>query len=557
VAAMLLAPALGLATTRYVATTGTDVGACTSQVSPCRTIPYGTGQMVAGDTLIVANGVYTEVDAISNVPSGNPGPDGAPRTADDVYTTVRAETDFGVLIDGSAWPNTWVYGIKLYDKRFIRIRGFKIYVHQGLVQGGPMSLTASDHIKIVRNAFGYAGVTTNISAAGAGPDTDYVLFEENFAFGGARYMFLNYWAEHTVLRRNVARNDYWNGTLQAAAFTNYDSVHTVWQNNIAIDSNTGCCPGHSGLYAAFFNENKTDHAPDTSQEFHGNIVLNYESVYGAHLDEVASGTRRLSDDIWWDSGGGHAGSQGDGLAATWPLVTHLTSGGHSGDYDPPNGGGMRGTGFAINQNLPNAVTSSIFVDNESFGVAGYVDGSHNAFHGNGAPYGGAQPTPGTGDITTHDILYSPANPGGSLRFLPRGPEAGSLLATAGEGGGRVGARVLWKIGVDGTLHGEPGWNVERSPENGYGGPQDRLWPWPNEAIIKAELAAYSGPGLPGPRGFAAPGNGLYGGPITLTSYIWEYLGSACPAEVCSTGQLFLDGFESGDTDEWSASSPAS
>jgi len=45
--------------------------------------------------------------------------------------------------------------------------------------------------------------------------------------------------------------------------------------------------------------------------------------------------------------------------------------------------------------------------------------------------------------------------------------------------------VLWKIGLDGTLYGEPG-------------------------------------------------NGLYGGPITLTSYIWEYLGSACPATICSS-----------------------
>jgi hypothetical protein len=152
--------------------------------------------------------------------------------------------------------------------------------------------------------------------------------------------------------------------------------------------------------------------------------------------------------------------------------------------------------------------------------------------------------PGPSDVTTHDILYSVGNPTGSLRYLPRGPEADSLLATAGENGGPIGARVLWKIGVDGTLYGEPGWNVERSIENGYGQPQDRLWPWPNEAVIKAEFAAYGGGGLLGARGFAAPGNGLYGGPRTLTSYIWEFLGSACPVTICS-GAIFVDGFESG------------
>ncbi|UXI66143.1 hypothetical protein [Tahibacter amnicola] len=541
--ALLGLPTTTIASTRFVSPTGQDVGGCTSAAAPCRTISYGISQMSGGDTLIVGNGTYTEPNAIRHVPSGNSGPDGIPRTPDDVYTRVRAESDFGVLIDGSQWPDTYIFGLRLSGKHFIEVRGFRFYTSQAHQNSGPMSLDSSTHIKIIRNGFGYAGVTGNVAAAGAGPDTDYVLFEENFAFGGARYMFLNYWATHSVFRRNVARNDYWNGTLQAAAFTNYDSTDTVWQNNIAIDSNVGCCTGHSGLYAAFFNENKTDHAPDTSQEFHGNIVLNYKSIYGAHLDWVTSGTRHLTDNLWWDSNGGYCGEQGDGLAASWPVVTHLTSGAHTGIYDPPNGGCMRGTGFAINQNLANQVVDSIFVNNQSFGVAGFVHGNHNAYFGNGAPYGGAQPSPGAGDVTTHNIVYSPTNPGGSLRFLPRGPEDASPLATAGTAGGRIGARLLWKIGVDGTLYGEPGWNVERSPQNGYGRPEDRLWPFPNEAVIKAEFAAYSGGGLPGARGFAAPGLGLYGGPRTLSSYIWEYLGSPCPSSACSVEAIFADGFE--------------
>ena len=49
------------------------------------------------------------------------------------------------------------------------------------------------------------------------------------------------------------------------------------------------------------------------------------------------------------------------------------------------------------------------------------------------------------------------------------------------------------------------------------------------------MKAYSGGGVSGNRGFAADGNGLYGGPITLTSYIWEYLGNPCPADICNYG----------------------
>src|SRR5205085_1629742 len=57
-----------------------------------------------------------------------------------------------------------------------------------------------------------------------------------------------------------------------------------------------------------------------------------------------------------------------------------------------------------------------------------------------------------------------------------------------------------------------------------------LWPFPNEAVIKADMASYSGPGGAGARGFTA-GNSLDGSPQTLTRYIWEYLGNQIPAEI--------------------------
>jgi hypothetical protein len=521
-------------TTRYVSKTGIDTGECTDAVIPCRTIRYGISTMNGGDTLIVGDGTYTEANAIREVPSGNSGPDGTPGTADDVYTTIRAETDFGVLIDGSAWPDSWIYGIRLENKSYITVRGFRVHGRQSNETGGPLHVQGSHHIKLIRCGFAYGGVTGNTANGDLGPDNDYVLIEESYAFGGARYQFLNYWGDHTVIRRSVARNDYWNDSLQAAAFVNYDSVRTVWQNNIAIDSNSGCCTGHSGLYAAFFSENKSDHAADTSQEFHGNIVLNFEATYGAHLDWVASGARVLRDNIYWHATGGYWGDQGPGTAASWPLIANLTSGAMTDTYNGPNDGAGLGTGISIYGNLQNVVRNSLFVNNNSYGVADFVNGDFNAFWGNGANYGGTRmPLPGVNDITTHDVLFhETTNPFGSLKYLPRGPEDGSLLATAGENASRVGAQVLWKIGLDGTLYGEPGWDVVRSPENGYGRDEDRLWPFPNEAVIKAEMGSYSGPGLPGARGFAAPGTGLYGGPTTLTSYIWEYLGHPCPPDVC-------------------------
>jgi hypothetical protein len=45
--------------TRYVSTSGTDTGNCSSSGSPCRTIQYAVNQSTAGDTIKVAAGTYT------------------------------------------------------------------------------------------------------------------------------------------------------------------------------------------------------------------------------------------------------------------------------------------------------------------------------------------------------------------------------------------------------------------------------------------------------------------------------------------------------------------
>ena len=46
-------------TTRYVATTGSDTGDCSSPLSPCRTIQYAVNHSFSGDRILVAQGTYT------------------------------------------------------------------------------------------------------------------------------------------------------------------------------------------------------------------------------------------------------------------------------------------------------------------------------------------------------------------------------------------------------------------------------------------------------------------------------------------------------------------
>ncbi len=113
-----------------------------------------------------------------------------------------------------------------------------------------------------------------------------------------------------------------------------------------------------------------------------------------------------------------------------------------------------------------------------------------------------------------------------LDYLPLTPDSGTGLDGANRG-----ATLRYRYGRDESLWDEPGFDELTDVP---------LWPWPQEERIKA---AFSEPNDPPAnaypttndtrRGFCADGQGLYGGPITLTSYIWEYLGSPCPSDVCA------------------------
>jgi hypothetical protein len=258
---LLFTTSVANATTRRVAVTGADSGDCTK--AACKTITYGISQMVGGDELVVGDGTYAE--SIKNMPSG---------TAK-AYTTIRAEHDWGVRIDGTHFPDDWTNGISVYAKHFVEIRGFKVTMDQKHDNDQPIMIWESDHIKLIRCGGEGAPIKGNAATITIGPKATYTLVEEAYAFGGGRYQILVYWSEHVVVRRAVVRNDYWNGSLQCAGFTNYDSVYTSWQNDIALDSDTANCSGL--LYGGFFNENKTDYAPDTTETLKGNIVLNVKA----------------------------------------------------------------------------------------------------------------------------------------------------------------------------------------------------------------------------------------------------------------------------------------
>jgi hypothetical protein len=209
------------AATRYVSKSGSDLGnTCTDASSPCLTIGRGISQMSGGEKLIVGDGTYNE--RINNtIPAGSSGQ----------RTKVLAQNTGGVtLVNPSTTETDPVVSI---SNNYIDIDGFRI---DGNAHAGSVFRVTGDYVKVFRCAAFNAANSNNGAGFVAGSGADYVLFEECWAWGlGARYKFQVYHANHVIVRRCVARLDYKSdGSLQCANFNNYDSVNTIFQNNIAI-----------------------------------------------------------------------------------------------------------------------------------------------------------------------------------------------------------------------------------------------------------------------------------------------------------------------------------
>jgi len=129
------------------------------------------------------------------------------------------------------------------------------------------------------------------------------------------------------------------------------------------------------------------------------------------------------------------------------------------------------------------------------------------------------------------ISGTPGNGIPALKYPIKIEDGSNLDGTASDNGDR-GATILNKIGIDGSLWGDQGYN-EISEES--------LWPFPNEDLIKQTMQSYSydNGNLTGNRGFAdstaKQRNGI--DDVTLTSYIWEYLGNPIPCEIYNTCEI--------------------
>ncbi|MGB7281760.1 MAG: hypothetical protein WBE13_05810 [Candidatus Acidiferrum sp.] len=544
-------------TTYHIAVKGKDNPNCTSKAHSCATFAYVRGLMHAGDTLIIGDGIY---DQCINTPvSGSPG----------AYTTYKAEHDWAVTVStrdsscaGSVFEN--------YNGRYIVIQGIK-FQGQGVLI--PVSVSG-DHVKLIRIAAWDAPCANNISVIGIG--ADYTLLEDVHVWGCGRYMVNIYHSDHTVLRRVVARYDFndcapgnsWGG--QESTFTAYDSDNTVFENVIAIDSGIRNDSLYTcdQLFGGIWWENHGDILYDGRLErtgtVLGSIFLNIHSMnnstnvttpnpVGVESRYKIAGNTTVHTEInnvYWDvESGGSYGIHGDGCAPSCGSPTLSIQHNLYGNVTGTHGGGngyTLGVGIADACNDPtmpkagyscagrfssNTFQNSLVINNNNYGDNG-EPGDYNDYWKNGRGGNAHYVNVSAG---AHDTTLNPG-----LLYLPRIEASSSVHGTASDGGDR-GANIIYKYGVDGTLWGETGWNTLTA---------NPLWPYPFESVIKQDMALYrcvpnctAGNFPPAVRGFVLPDSNttapgrLYGGPRTLTSYIWEYLGNACPSEICRYNQI--------------------
>jgi hypothetical protein len=477
------------AQTFYLSPSGSDANDGATASSPLKTFARAFASMRAGDELVLLNGVYSAAASTGTIHWDNGSasaqiPSGTSTRA----TKVRALNPGAVTIQGP-----------LFIGRSTR-KDSHIQV-QGITFEGGAALYNTSFVTIKDSGFhGSFDIGTNDHDQG---NTDNLIEDVWVWSSGVRIIAINYRAHRNVWRRVVVRGD-GCGTAACAGsgnpnvgFTVYDSMDVSIQNMLVVDR---ILLGGDSPYADFAC---AQHTPEARYYFGRNEWLGVMSLNspdtGFYCEPDSGGTLdpsiKVSNAVFWNSAGGAINLARSG---TNNRVENLLAHGVSSDavrVAPELG------------NLGGALRSAIVMGSGRYGLNSAYAASHVNVTGTWATATYNQTTPS-------NIVSGDPRANGSLKYLPR-IESGSPLKGQGFGGSDLGATILYRYGADGSRHGDTGFNALSGTS---------LWPWPNEARIRAEMCASTA------RGFCSTGKRLDNvNPVSFTSYVWEMLGTPMPA----------------------------
>ena len=486
----------------YMATDGSDGGTGATD-DEWLTLRYSMSQMSAGDTLIIRDGTYTGATNMLDYQY-------YPPIDNSTWTTIKAENDGDAIFDGESVRT--MFDFQPNDATNCH------WIFEGLIWKSSTGtstvlLAKSDYVKYLRCG---AYDTDNGAAATfySGPYNEYILYENCYAYGRGRYQFQSRLSSHIIFRQCVARFDWIDsGNENVALFTAYSSDDVEFQNCIGIDSDqVASWTNYYALSGTFF-------VPATgtaSNRINFTQCIGLNNKLGGISTADGANDVTLQDCILWDVIVKDVSEPINNFRGDATEIYNSTFG-VAHDYEYP---AFRS--YDVDTSNESVVDSSLIYSyrgtdaNEVFSDIEYYDYNNYYYNLNG-------PTPNTNDIAVNPIWHVSSNTDGGLKYITR-IESGSTLSGQGDGSTDIGANTLTLIGTSGTLWGEEGYATDTTND---------MWPFPYEGLIKENMATYSNGGVTGQRGFCT--NTLNErtdtGVVTLTSYVWEYLGNDIPSTI--------------------------
>lgn len=487
----------------------------------------GTG-ISGGDTLIIRDDIYfgatNVLDSTHMPPNGTAG----------AYTIIKAETDGGVIFDGEAARDMFV----------VASDGAKYWKFEGIEWVRPatssVTLRYSDYVKFLRcgvkdAADGAAGYSNWFIT-----EASYILCEGCYSYGSGRYKFLAYKSDYVIFRSCVARSDRvaTAGAEAMAQFQFYSSNYCLAQNCIVVDSDQVSyysCAEAARFGPFCFAATDSSNANGSNDSYTNCIAVNVDGgiTSSGNVSTIRNINCSWTNCVLWDV---RPRDQGTLYFMNWlrgdnDTLNHCTFGGCTLNNNVYSDYIASYTAGAYETTIKNSLFASIANANRN--IMGDAGSGFGVEHQNNNYYTDNTADPnntGTDDSTVTNFLWSAGNTSGGLKYLPR-IETDSNISGLADDDGDIGANLDYLIGEPGTLYGD-------MTGVGYDGTTStKMWPFPNEDLIKTKMAAYSyddggggAPEITGARGFAT-GTSIDGSSQTLTKYIWEYLGNEIPASV--------------------------
>jgi hypothetical protein len=327
---------------------------------------------------------------------------------------------------------------------------------------------SGNHLHIARSAFANAGTSTFDNIVEVSGDS--VLLEDSWMWGrGKGGVFVT--GVRATLRRLVIRLDYYAGTLGfIGVVLSGDYGTQIGADNTVIENVITLDFGTTASPFDWKGGFRSRSLGNArTHRYYGTIALNLP------YDGYRMADSNYENVVAWNVA--RYGLYEDTFASGYAIKNATV--GVAGDA------GIRTD--------PTSITNSIM-----YRVAGANSpGAYNVYNQTSLPSG-----------ATNTLTTDP-----QIKHITR-IENSSVAFGSGQNGANRGATIVNRY-QDGVLTSAP------------------LWPWPNEARIKTDFQTNFGlPGVNPRRGFAADGNRLSGAPLTLSSYIWEYLGNPCPIAMC-------------------------